>query len=64
MVGAENSVLGVKPELSIAKIKDKLPVKFENASAPYLVNAIIFDIDNNSGRCKRIKRIFLREIND
>lgn len=64
MVGAENSVLGVKPELSIAKIKDKLPVKFENASAPYLVNAIIFDIDNNSGRCEKIKRIFLREIND
>ena len=57
MTGPKNSVLGVKKELSLAKIKDGAPVKFQLADGPCLLNGCIFEIDRKSGKTTAVKRI-------
>lgn len=49
MTGPENSVLGVKPELAIASLKDKLPVRFETASGECIMNCCIITADKKTG---------------
>lgn len=51
MCGAVNSVLGIKPELAIAKMRDNMPVRFENADTEQMINGVLFDIDDASGLC-------------
>ena len=57
MTGPDNSILGVKPELSIAKIKDGAPVKFELAEGKCHLDGCIFEIDNNTGKTVSVERI-------
>ncbi len=57
MTGPIDSVLGVKKELSLAKIKDGAPVKFELADGPCLLNGCVFEIDRKSGKTTAVKRI-------
>ena len=57
MVGPKNSVLGVKPELSIKKMKDKLPVRFAIADGECHLDGCIFTIDTRNGKCLSIERI-------
>lgn len=57
MTGAINSVLGVKKELSIKRMKDKMPVRFENASGPYKIECVIFEIDETTFKAKSIERL-------
>lgn len=57
MTGPQNSVLGIKSELIIEKLKCKLPVRFEVAQNPYKLDAVLFDIDNLSGKCIDVQRI-------
>ena len=57
MTGPINSVLGIRSDIIIEKLKTKLPVRFEVAQNPYKLNAVIFDIDNSSGKCVGIERI-------
>lgn len=48
MTGPFDSVLGVKKELSIAKIKDNEPVKFSLADGKCCLTGCIFDIDSKT----------------
>ncbi len=57
MVGPINSVLGVRPELAIKKMKDKLPVRFANADGDCSLNGCIFSVDKKSGACLSVERI-------
>ena len=57
MVGPKHSVLGVKPELSIKKMKDKLPVRFAIADGECCLDGCIFTINTNNGKCISIERI-------
>lgn len=57
MTGPVNSVLGIKSELIIEKLKNKLPVRFEIAQQPYKLDAVIFEIENTTGKCTGIERI-------
>ena len=61
MTGPVNSILGVKKELSIRFMKEKLPVKFENASGNCKIECIIFEIDENTGLTKSVKRYRITE---
>ena len=61
MTGPDNSVLGVKTELSIAKIKDGAPVKFSLADGKCILNGCIFSIDKTTGKTVSVKRIFIKE---
>ena len=57
MTGPVDSVLGVKKELSIAKIKDGAPVKFQLADGKCQLDGCIFDIDVRSGKTINIEQI-------
>ncbi len=57
MTGPFVSVLGVRPELSVARLKDKVPVKFINADGPCSLDGCIFDIDQKSGKCTSAEAI-------
>ncbi len=56
MTGPYLSVLGVKPELSIRKIKDKLPVRFTNAEGECVLEGCIFSIERD-GKCKEVQAL-------
>lgn len=51
MTGPDDSVLGVKKELSVAKIKDGTPVKFTFADGKCRLDGCVFEIDRKSGKC-------------
>ena len=61
MTGPAISVLGVKPEASIARMKDKLPARFVNAEGPCLLEGCLFEIDNKSGLCRSVTPVRVRE---
>ncbi len=56
MTGVMDSVLGVKKELSIRRMKNKLPVKFENAKGECRVECVVFEINEMTGKTESIKR--------
>lgn len=60
MTGPIDSVLGVKAELAIAKMKSKLPVRFELAGGDCMLNGCVFEIDHKSGKCLSATPINLR----
>jgi metallophosphoesterase (TIGR00282 family) len=62
MTGPVNSVLGVKTELSLARIKDETPVKFILADGKCRLDACIFDIDQKNGKCVSAKRFSVKEV--
>lgn len=47
MTGAKQSVLGIKPEISIGKIKDKLPLRYENAQGESIMSGWIISLDKS-----------------
>ena len=57
MTGVINSVLGVKKEISIARLKNKLPIKFNNADGPCKMECIMFTIDDYTGKTVILKRL-------
>ncbi len=50
MTGPFRSVLGVKPELAIRKMKDKLPVRFANAEGECVLEGCLFTVSRD-GQC-------------
>ena len=57
MTGVKHSVLGVDKDIIIKKLKDKMPVKFYNATGECELNGCIFDIDKNTGKTNCVNRI-------
>ena len=57
MTGPTESVLGVKPELAIAKMHGKLPVRFANAEGPCELQAVLFTLDDKTGRTTAVERL-------
>lgn len=59
MTGPKNSVIGVKPELAIEKMKTNLPVRFENPDGECEMCGVVFEIDKKSGKALSVERIKL-----
>lgn len=57
MTGPIESVLGVKKEIAIERLKTHFPMRFENAIAPCEMDAILLNIDCKFGTCNKISRI-------
>lgn len=57
MTGPVKSVLGVHPELAIAKMRDKLPVRFANADGPAAMNALLLTLDDKTGKTSVLERL-------
>lgn len=57
MTGPTQSVLGVKFEASLARIKDKMPVKFTVADGECSVNGILIEFDDKTKKAISISRV-------
>ena len=57
MTGPSLSVIGVKPELAIEKMRTNMPVRFENPNDNAMLQGIIFEIDRLSGKTVSVERI-------
>ena len=61
MTGPKNSILGIRPELSIAKFRGDLTERYRWAEGPTKMEAVLFTIDSATGKCKAAERIDLYE---
>ncbi len=57
MTGPIQSVLGVKPELVIEKMRTKMPVRFALAEGDCKMECALFQIDEKSGKTVSVERI-------
>ena len=62
MVGAHDSILGVRKEIVIQKFRTGMPVRFDMAGGAVECAAVIVDIEPNGRRARQIERILLREV--
>ncbi len=60
MCGPVQSVLGIEPRLTIKKFKSNLPVRFENATGEYMLNGVLLDVDEKTGKASKIERVDIR----
>ncbi len=59
MTGPLYSVLGVRPEQSIAKFRGDLTSRYQWANGPTKLDAVLFTIDTATGLCKKAERVDL-----
>jgi len=57
MTGPRDSVLGIKKETIINRFLTQLPAKFELAGGPIQLNAVVIDVDENTGKARSIEAI-------
>lgn len=57
MTGPKNSVLGVRPDISIERFRTYRFQKYEVAQGECEVCGVVADIDQTSGKCVKIERI-------
>lgn len=57
MTGPAHSIIGVRPEIIMKRFMLKLPERFEEASGPGQFNAVLVEVDDETGKAKGIKRI-------
>ena len=57
MTGPKESVLGIRPELSIAKFRGDLPERYRWADGTTKMEAALFTIDAATGKCRKAERV-------
>ena len=57
MTGPKNSVLGIRPQLSIAKFRGDLPNRYQWAEGTTKMEAVLFTIDTATGLCRKVERV-------
>jgi len=61
MCGPLYSILGVERGIIIGRFLTGMPARFDLAKGPLLLNAVLLDVDETTGRARRIERICIRE---
>ena len=61
MTGPKHSVLGIRPQLSIAKFRGDLTDRYKWADGPTKMEAVLFTIDTDTGLCKKTERVDLND---
>ena len=61
MTGPELGVLGMRPEEPIQRSHLRRGARFVVADGPCMLNAVLFDLSDDTGLCRGVKRIDLRE---
>ncbi len=56
MTGPSESVIGMKKEESLKRFLTALPARFEPASGPVRLNAVVIDVDERTGQAVSIRR--------
>ena len=57
MTGPKYSVLGIRPDLSIAKFRGDLTERYRWADGATKLEAVLFTIDSATGKCLRAERV-------
>ena len=57
MTGPAVSVLGIQPKLSIDKFRGEMFQRYQAADGPTKLNAVLFTIDANTGKCTKVERV-------
>ena len=57
MTGPKHSVLGIRPDLSIAKFRGDLTERYRWADGPTKLEAVLFTIDSATGKCLKAERV-------
>lgn len=60
MTGPKNSIIGMEPKASIKRFETSLPEKYKVAEGDGMLNACVFEIDENTNKVVSIERIFLK----
>ena len=63
MTGPKHSVLGIRPELSIAKFRGDLTERYRWAEGSTKLEAVLFTIDTATGKCLKAERVDLSDEN-
>ncbi len=61
MTGPANSILGIRPELSIAKFRGDLTSRYQWADGPTKLEGVLFTIDTATGLCTAAERVDLKD---
>jgi len=61
MTGPKYSVLGIRPDLSIANFRGDLPERYRWADGDTKLEACLFTIDTDTGLCKTAERVDLHD---
>ncbi len=59
MTGPKNSVLGVKSDIIISRLKDKNMQKFILADGECIINACVFTVDEKTAAVTEIERVYI-----
>ena len=59
MTGPKHSVLGIRPDLSIAKFRGDLTERYRWADGPTKLEAVLFTVDTETGLCRKAERVDL-----
>ena len=59
MTGPKDSALGMDVSVVIKRFETSLPERYKIATGESILNGVIFEIDNNTNKVKKIKRIIL-----
>lgn len=57
MTGPEESILGIRPELSIARFRGDLPQRYRWADGPTKMEGVLFTLDSQTGKCLGAERV-------
>ena len=61
MTGPKNSILGIRPDLSIAKFRGDLTGRYQCADGPTKLEGVLFTIDTATGKCRKAERVDLSD---
>ncbi len=57
MTGPRDSVLGIRPELSINRFRGDIPERYRWAEGPTKMEAVLFTLDTDTGKCRKAERV-------
>ncbi|HZP43605.1 MAG TPA: TIGR00282 family metallophosphoesterase [Candidatus Binatia bacterium] len=57
MCGPEDSILGVRSEQVLRRFLTQMPTRFDVAAGPVIVQGVVIDVDERSGRATAIRRV-------
>ena len=60
MTGAEDSVLGVKKDIAIDRLRLHVPVRFEEAQGACWLCGVVLELDQKCGKCTKITPVIVR----
>ena len=61
MTGPADSVLGMDKDAMVQRMLRQLPTRFEVAEGRRQINAVVVEVDRESGQAREVQRIFIRE---